>query len=437
MKKHVLSKEAAITPSLCDIEKSLNIRALHESWRAHWSDSQASYPGRQMVLFDDAFIREANDVMRLPDEAFAQFQQALSIVRSREDLCRLLWHGYYLLFVASTPSEKISEIIIENWPKLPDVMGNLTGMSGLIAFLLALPRARSFYREKGIPQQVLLDTFTDIMVWMKHYYRKHGVWGLGEICWLVHHFSCHVFSIGRLQYTLLPLPNNIKVYRSRKTGKVVAISAGGDTYRSDGLVNGTNGIHDPLGTWVSTFTATDKTVTGNPITPAGRAVNKPVTLSLKEWELQLQGGDTILEVHITEGRKLLLEQYIQSYHDALAFFGRHFSDRSVKGFATHTWLFDPQLRNLLSVEKSNILKFQLGYYLVPILADDSQAIERVYGFGLKTIDVPVARRDTTLRRTMADFVMAGNRMRSTAGFMLLDEVDKPYGFYSDNFGIDP
>ena len=104
-----------------------------------------------------------------------------------------------------------------------------------------------------------------------------------------------------------------------------------------------------------------------------------------------------------------------------------------RGFATHTWLFDPQLHNLLSIEKSNILKFQLGYYLVPILAEDAQAVERVYGFGLTTVDVPVARRDTTLRRTMAEYIMAGNRMRSVAGFMLLDDVDKTYGYYCDNF----
>ena len=432
MKKPAKSGKGKTLPTLCEIEKSLEIPALHESWQQRWDESQAAYPGRRMVLFDDAFIREANDVMQLPGEVLAQFQEALALVRSREDLCRLLWHGYYLLFVAPTPKET-SEIIIANWPLLPRAMGKRTGMSGLIALLLALPRTRAFYRERGIPEQVLRETFTDILVWMQHYYRKHGVWGLGETCWLVHHFNCNVFSVGRLQYTIAPLPNHIRVYRSRKTGKVVALSGGGDTYRSDGQVNGTNGVHDPLGVWVSTFAAEGQRVTGNPILPSGKAVNRAVTLSLQEWALQLQGGDTIFEVHVPEGSKLLHEECIRSYHDALAFFARHFPERPARGFATHTWLFDPQLHNLLSIEKSNILKFQLGYYLVPILAEDAQAVERVYGFGLTTVDVPVARRDTTLRRTMAEYIMAGNRMRSVAGFMLLDDVDKTYGYYCDNF----
>ena len=421
MKKPATAGPNAATPALSNIEKSLGIVGLHEFWRERWKESQATFPGRGMLLFDDAFIRGANGLMRLPEEAFGQLQQALFVVRSREDICRLLWHAHHLLFVAPTPA-KTAEIIIEKWPALP-ALGNLTGMAGLIAFLQALPRAREFYRDKGIPESVLQETFTDIMIWMRHYYQKHGVWGLGEISWLVHHFNCNVFSVGRLQYT------------NTTTGKVATLSGGGDKFRGDGLLDGTNGAHDPVGAWVSRFTADRQSVTGNPILPEGKAVNRVVTLSLQEWELKLQGGDIILEVHVPEGRKMPLDECRQSYHDALVFFARYFPDLPAKAFATHTWLFDPQLHHLLTVEKSNILQFQLGYHLAPLLGDDSQAIERVYGFGLKTADVPVARRDTTLRRTMAEFVMQGNRMRATAGFMLLDDVDRKPGFYRDNCGI--
>jgi hypothetical protein len=68
---------------------------------------------------------------------------------------------------------------------------------------------------------------------------------------------------------------------------------------------------------------------------------------------------------------------------------------------------------------SNIVRFQREFYLAPLPnADDSQLFERV--FGERPKDLSGLPRDTSLRRSVLDYVDAGGRFHG-AGAVIFPE----------------
>lgn len=56
------------------------------------------------------------------------------------------------------------------------------------------------YRLRGISEQIYKDTMSDIDIWAKDYYRKHGRYGIEEFEWIEKSLDLEVFKLGRLQF---------------------------------------------------------------------------------------------------------------------------------------------------------------------------------------------------------------------------------------------
>lgn len=67
-------------------------------------------------------------------------------------------------------------------------------------FVRMAGEAEYFYREKQIPEQVYLDTFSDLAIWCRTCFKTYGVYGIAEGRWLVRHVRGQVFRLGRLQF---------------------------------------------------------------------------------------------------------------------------------------------------------------------------------------------------------------------------------------------
>lgn len=76
----------------------------------------------------------------------------------------------------------------------------LSPVAKLAIVLNALPDVYAKYKERGIPDEIFFDTFSDIKVWCDNAYAQYGVKGLVNIYWLAKHVSLKLFKIGRLQY---------------------------------------------------------------------------------------------------------------------------------------------------------------------------------------------------------------------------------------------
>lgn len=83
------------------------------------------------------------------------------------------------------------------------------GKKNLLAFLYMCEDLQTRYRENGIPDKILLDTLSDIVYWCKVWSDIKGELYLGEIGWLANHMRFQLFQIGRLQYCIEPVTENL------------------------------------------------------------------------------------------------------------------------------------------------------------------------------------------------------------------------------------
>ncbi len=74
------------------------------------------------------------------------------------------------------------------------------GKRNLLSFLFMCEDLEAKYKEKGISEEILLDTLSDIVIWTKTWSEIKGELYLGEIDWLSRHLSMRLFKLGRLQF---------------------------------------------------------------------------------------------------------------------------------------------------------------------------------------------------------------------------------------------
>lgn len=78
----------------------------------------------------------------------------------------------------------------------------IDGRKNLLAFLYMCEALDKKYKEKGIPEEILFDTLSDIVIWCDVWSELKGELFLGEIGWLSNHLSGVLFKLGRLQFAI-------------------------------------------------------------------------------------------------------------------------------------------------------------------------------------------------------------------------------------------
>lgn len=365
------------------------------------------------------YYDEINAVLRLPPEpltalktfaASAGHDEQLrgTVVRLRDALFRAAGGG------AVPPASARSLLEAAAKP-----FGKEAGLFNAIVLLSDMRAVRDGYRRRRIPDDILIDTFSDVGVWMRHYKQRCGVWGIGVPGWLYYHVSCRLFKIGRLQYIHRPWEQKVHVYRRRSTGELAVFPAGGVRFRRDGWVDGTNGRHDEAA-WDASFEAGEDVIVGHPAAEDGNVRRERTTLPAAEWEPLLREGSPVLDVHVQEGEKLDPEQVRDSMRRALAFYRTHFPELDVKAFVCTSWLLCPAFSRLLPPE-SNIAAFRRTFRLVPHKDDDKQLFERVFGADrAAALAMPPATR---LQRIVLEYLAEGGELFGGSGFLPADQVE--------------
>lgn len=398
-----------------NVIKELNIIGLPEFWKEAWEISQATYPSNGVDFLEDNYIIDANSVLMMSQDLLEALLQSIAIIRRSEDLSRFVWHCHYILYHSS----KDAFTYFKSWPLLKNSMGEFAEIFPAVVCISGLPEITQFYTDKGIPEDIFIDTLSDVRVTMEHFRSINGKWGLELLSWLYKHFTGKVFKLGRLQFKYNQFNRGLQVYRNIKTREIIALSNSRITYQKNGLIEGINGIFPCEEAWVSELTVDGEYLVGNPITVWGTCEKDKICISLNEWKPVLGKDDGILEVHIARGGQLSPSACQDSYRKAVDFYSAYFPEYRFVAYTCESWLLDPQLRQLLP-PSSNIIEFQKDYYLYPIPSDGNDVYE--YVLNIKPADFVKAPKDTFLRRTVINYIAAGNRIKSSGGFILLEDL---------------
>lgn len=353
------------------------------------------------------FVDDINHLLGLPESALQAYRDETERINTDHGLQTRAISLHEMLQCGGKSWEDVAECLKKLMPE--------EGMFAAVVLGSCVPLLTEWYQTRRLSQTILIDTLSDFRVWMEQHRKKYGEWGLSEIGWLIHHLSGKLFKLGRLQFMPIIYKGKIKAYRSRESGKLAILSRSGVSFRRDGRVNEAFGREDTEDGWESIFHESELHVTGHRILEGGEADPETIQLEKQEWELVLEEGDLVLDVHIPEGGSLSEAYCSVSYDMAETFFEENGIGKGFKAFVCTSWLLSPQLKKVLP-ESSNIVKFQSGFHLIPDGFNDDQLMERV--FGGRPEKLSEAPRDTTLKSSVLDAMEQGVSFCGGSGFKL-------------------
>lgn len=74
------------------------------------------------------------------------------------------------------------------------------GKKNFLSFLYMCEELSKKYKQKGISEDILLDTLFDLVRWLDIWSELEGSLYLGQLDWLQNHVSMNLFKLGRLQF---------------------------------------------------------------------------------------------------------------------------------------------------------------------------------------------------------------------------------------------
>ena len=411
-------------PNLDDVLAALGLTDHREAIAEAWATSMTGMPERPPFLERD-FLRGACAYLDLPGTVEAEVMAAALRIREDLALTALAWHGHCRLGEAG--------LGLRGWPSLAKALGAQAGMFYVLLVLSFAPRARAVHTAHQVPEDVVRATMGDVLLHIERYRCRHGAWGLDSAIaggWLMHHFRGEIYRLGRLQFMARPFPKGFHVLRRARDGTVAVLLDDGLELRRDGALNGSGGVTESEGTWLSRYRETDEAFIGHPVDPAAAtAARETVSLRRPDWGPVLNPGDTTLDMHIPEGGPLDFEACGESMARAVRFFRRHFPAARFQALSSVSWIFDPRLEGLLSPQ-SNLVRFLREFYLFPAQGDAWSIVRCVWDVdvprGAERFDVSSLPADTSLRRGIIEYIERGGHFCKTGALMLPTELSR-YG----------
>ncbi len=283
-----------------------------------------------------------------------------------------------------------------------------------LSYLSALPWTLRRYQEMGIPEQVYDHTMAQLPFMFLEKHDATGRWVYTGFGWIWRHLSTELFRLGRMQYMAIQYPRAERLFRHKDGEEFVMLCDPDLDLREDGWANGAGGRFDTP--WRGVFTETADAWAGNPLHREGYVLKDVVTLPKSQWELVLEKGDWVLDLHIPKDGSFTPDECKASIAMAEQFYQTHFPRIHLKGLYCHTWLFTAQLKEFLPAG-SNILAFQDEFYRMPTAGSMSFLWSFVFGEGYTRESAP---RDTTLRRSVLDHLDRGGEIFDLCGITLRD-----------------
>ena len=93
----------------------------------------------------------------------------------------------------------------------------------LLAYLYFCEAVSEKYKKLGIPEKILIDTLSDLVVWTNTYYTMTKSVGFAETNWLKWHLSFKLFKLGRLQFAFDSAKCDIENYGIKRGDNVLAV----------------------------------------------------------------------------------------------------------------------------------------------------------------------------------------------------------------------
>lgn len=398
------------------------LRAIHEedtlpAVQIEWEQSQAAFPQAGIDFLRPDVLSEAMLYCGFEPDQLPPLLAFAARVQADPCLAALIWHAAWRTY------ESDDEHWFGGWPRLEKALGIESGLFFLLVGLAMIPRVRRLHASWGIPDEVTRETCRQNQSYSLNYAAAtEGGLGIpiGQLFWLRHYTREPYFRLGRYEFWLKRLDWDIRVYRHKTRGCVLALAPDDMRYDAQGYCP-VDSLPDQPGDWRTTLVESEGRLRAYPISPLGVVVREPVELILDEWTPALTTHDWVLDMHIPAGGGMSAEAVHASMRRAAEFFPKFFPDRPAKAFVCWSWIYNPGLAEFLPAE-SNLVRNLSDAYLVPVESHPGDGLGFI--FYQETFDARTAPRKTSLQRAVLDYLERGGIFRSGGMFYLLEDLDR-------------
>ena len=131
-----------------------------------------------------------------------------------------------------------------------------------------------------------------------------------------------------------------------------------------------------------------------------------------EYEAKRLGGNITVGIHIPSDANLSASAVDESIHRAGQFFETYYPEVSQSDYICHSWLMDPQLKQVLG-ENSNILNFQNRFEVYDMGAESQDYIRWIFQTQEKNLHELAEK--TSLQRNLKKFLLEGGIIYDSYG----------------------
>lgn len=129
-------------------------------------------------------------------------------------------------------------------------------------------------------------------------------------------------------------------------------------------------------------------------------------------------GESVVNIHIPQGEKLIYSDCVKSVKDAVCFFDEYFPDYNYRYFFCESWLLYGD--NCLFMEpSSNIMQFSAMFEIICSADIDKQPIERI--FGKRQLNKKKYQENTSLQKSAKAHLLNGGKLG--IGIGIIDKFD--------------
>ncbi len=205
----------------------------------------------------------------------------------------------------------------------------------VVTYLLI--RKYDAYKEKGVPDRMIFDTFQDVSLRADLYYKKTGKVGISkeDVIWFRHIMHTAIFKIGTLQFQPFQM-----MYLDEE------------------------------------------------------AIGEPYMTFTEAQKKALPAGSPVLNCHIQQGADLSPGSVAASFRMAKKFFAECLPAEQYKAFLCYSWLLYPPMWKRLP-DDSNIRKFAGKFLIISDCPDSEQAKEFLFRDGTRK---EISAKTTSLQK---------------------------------------
>lgn len=404
------------TVSLDDVLAGLKEQDCAPQIRAHWDQAMAAMPSSRPAFLQHGQIRDAWEHGSFGESMPQELLKLADRVAGDPHLLAMAWFIYWYTF---GPVDRTW-----SWtkPELTNCLGEDAGLFYLLVALAFIPAVHEYHKTLPVTPRVTEDTCRQVHCFtLNHRRGMNGRWGVyrNQFGWLGNYLAPNLYMrVGRFEYWRQSYKRGFRVYRQIATGATVVLAPDKSTYTAQGH-QCFNPSQPPAGTWQSVFSEDADAVSGNPISPRGKAMSKVVKLDKKQWRCVLAPGDTVLDMHIPAGGQMGPQACRESFEEAARLFCENFADDRPKAITCGSWMLSEQLEECLP-EQSNLVQLVKEIYVLPLPCVGNDGMWFV--FLQEKFDPATAPRDTSLRRDMLNYLNKGNVWRNAGMIVMLDDI---------------